>query len=463
MKIPRKRPKKLDYDLIVIGTGSGGNVAAHTFSRQGKKVAMIEMEFIGGECPNIGCVPTKSLLHAAEVYKAAKEGGDLGIYADVRVNYSRVKAWKDLVVKRTGTSEGEAIYRSEGIDIFRGKATFADQWTIEVNGTRHTAHQFLIATGTRSIAPPIPGLKEAGFIGFREAIDLTRPLKSVFIIGGGAIGCEFAELFHTFGAKIHIADIAPRLLPLEDPEAGNLLREVFEGKGIEVSLGAQVAHVTVEGAKKVVHFQQEGKIHQASVDEIFVSAGMAPNTDIGLENAGVAYTKFGITTNPEMQTTNKHIYAAGDVVGPYRFTHTAAYQSRVAAHNMLNRKHKVMADYHAIPRCVFVDPEIASVGLTEKQLQDQKIAYEVGTAPIELIGRANTTNYYTGFVKVVAAKKTGVLLAATIASPRAGEMIHELTLAIQHGLTADHIVDTVHAFPTWSEAVRLACVRVGRV
>jgi mercuric reductase len=462
MKIPHKKPKRFDYDLVVIGTGSGGNVAAHTFSRQQKRVAMIEMEFIGGECPNIGCVPTKSLLHAAEVYKAAKEGKDFGIYADVRINYPRVKAWKDLVVRRTGTSEGEEIYRHEGIDLFRGKGTFVDQWTIEVNGKHLTSRHFLIATGTRSIAPPIPGLKEAGFIGFREAINLTSPLKSVFVIGGGAIGCEFAELFHTFEAKVHIADIAPRLLPLEDPEGGELLQEVFEAKGIELHLGAQVAHVTVEKGKKIVHYQQDGKIHQAKVDEIFVSAGMAPNTDIGLENAGVAYTKRGITTNLQMQTTTKHIYAAGDVVGPYRFTHTAAYQSRIAAHNMLNRKRKVTADYHAVTRCVFVDPEIANVGPTEQQLQEQKIAYEVGYAPIDLIGRANTTDVHKGFVKVVAAKKTGVLLAATIASPRAGEMMHELALAIQHGLTADHIVDTIHAFPTWSEAVRLACVRVGK-
>ncbi len=462
MKISRKRPKKFDYDLIVIGSGAGGNVAGHTLNRHGKKVAIVEQEFIGGECPNIGCVPTKSLLHAAEVYRAAQAGVDFGIYTDVRVNYPRLKAWKDLVVKRTGTSEGEAVYRHEGIDIFRGKAQFMDQWTIEVAGQRHTARQFLIATGTRSIAPPIPGLAEAGFIGFRQAIDLTRPLKSVFVIGGGAIGCEFAELFSTFGARIHLADIAPRLLPLEDPEAGALLQQVFEGKGIDVYLPAQVSRVTAQNGKKIVHFESNGKTHQVSVDEIFVSAGMAPNTDMGLENAGVAYSKRGITVNAYMQTTNKHIYAAGDVVGPYRFTHTAAYQSRVAAHNMLNRSRKVQTDYHAIPRCVFVDPEIANVGLSEQQLQEQGVAYEVGMAPISLIGRSNTSNMRTGFVKVIAAKKTGVLLGATIACPRAGEMIHELALAVQHRMTADHIIDTVHAFPTWSEAVRLACVRIGR-
>ncbi len=460
MSKSNSKPKKFDYDLIVLGTGSGGNVAAHTLRRKGKKVAMIEAETLGGECPNYGCVPTKSLLQAAEAYKIAKLGAQFGIYTDVRVNYHKVKAWKDLVVLRTGTSEGEAIYKHEGIDVFHGHARFINPWTVQFGQHQLSAKNFLIATGTRPVAPPVPGLNEVGYISYRQAIDMTRPPESLFIIGGGAIGCEFAELFSTFGTRIHLADIAPRLIPLEDPEVGNFIQEVFEAKGIKIHLGIQILNVSLQGGQKVINYQKNGQLHQASVDEIMVSAGMAPNTDIGLENAGVKYDKHGVTVNGQMQTSAKHIYAAGDVVGPYRFTHTAAYQSRVAAHNLLNHKHKVETDYHAIPRCVFVDPEAASVGLTEQQLHDHKVAYKVGQAPIELIGRSNTSNVDKGFVKVIAAKKTGVLLGASILSPRAGEMIHELTLAIQYGMTAADITNTVHAFPTWSEAVRLACVRL---
>jgi pyruvate/2-oxoglutarate dehydrogenase complex dihydrolipoamide dehydrogenase (E3) component len=189
-----------------------------------------------------------------------------------------------------------------------------------------------------------------------------------------------------------------------------------------------------------------------------MAAGKAPNLDLGLDNAGVKYDRCGLKVNLQMQTSAKHIYAAGDVVGPYMFTHMAAYQSRLAAHNMYNRK-KVLANYHAVPRCIFVDPEVASVGLSERELRNNKVKLQIGTAEISIIGRSNTSNQTTGFVKVIASR-TGVILGASIIAPRAGEMIHELALAIHKGLTARDIVDTIHAFPTWSEAVRIACSKI---
>lgn len=452
-----KKPKRVDYDLVVLGGGSGAGPAAHTFAAAGKRVVIVEQEMIGGECPNYGCVPTKSLLQAAEAFKVAHEGKQFGIYADVRADYPKVKAWKDLAVHRTGTFQGVEVYAQEGIKVIKGAGKFIDPWTIEVNNKLITAHHFLIATGTRSIVPPIPGLKEAGFMFYREAIDLTEPPKSLFIIGGGAIGCEFAELFHTFGTKVHIADFTPHLLPLEDPEGGQLLQEVFATKGITVHTGTRVQKVSVNSGKKVVHYQDATGSHTVSVDEIFVSAGKAPNTDLGLEQAGVAFAKQGVLTDTHMQTSAAHIYAAGDVVGPYRFTHTATYQSRLAGNNMLHPRKKIAAEYHAIPRCVFVDPEIASVGLNELQLQEKKVSYVTGLASVEILGRANTSNVHQGFVKVIVGTKKGTILGATAACPRAGEVIHELTLAAQHQLTAEHIVNTVHAYPTWSEAVRHAC------
>ncbi len=458
-KVKHPRPARPDYDLIVIGSGSGGNVTAEQAARAGKKVAVIEMDTIGGECPNYGCVPTKALLEAAETYENIKRGAEFGIKAKVSVDYPAVRRWKRAAVKRTGTTDGEEFFASQGIKVIRGHAHFLSPWTVSVNGKRYSARNFLLATGTRPVAPPIPGLADVGHISFREAIELQAPPSSLFVIGGGAIGCEFAQLFNTFGTKVHLVDIAPRLIPLEDSEVGELLAALFEARGIAVQTGVKVTRVTKKGKLKVVHFEKDGVAHQAAVEEILVAAGMAPNTDMGLENAGVRYNRGGIITNRRMQTSAKHIYAAGDVVGPYRFTHTAAYQSRIAAHNLLHRSKPRTADYRAIPRCVFVEPEVACVGLTEQQLKEKGIKFHVGAAPISVIGRSNTSGHDSGFVKVLADKR-GVLLGASIVSPRAGEMIHELTLAIQYRMTARQVAETIHAFPTWSETVRLACRQI---
>lgn len=459
-KVKRSKPRKFDFDLIVIGTGAGGGVIAHNAAKEGRKVAVVEAEKVGGECPNFGCVPTKALLQAADTYKTAKDGEQFGIYAEkLKFDYPEIKEWKDKAVYRTGTTEGAGIYEHERIKLIHGHAHFVDPWTVNIHGQRYTASHFMVASGTKSAVPPIPGLGSVGFVTYREAIDLTKPLSSVFIIGGGAIGCEFAELFSAFGAKVHIADIAPRLINMEDPEAGDLLSAIFEQKGIKVHTDTKVIRVAKQGNDKVVYFEMGGQTHHAVVEEIMLASGKAPNTDLGLENAGVSYNHGGIRVNEYMQTTAPHIFAAGDVVGPYRFTHTAAYQSRVAAHNMFHPKSFIKADYHAVPRCTFVDPEIASVGLTEQELKAKKIGYQVGAVPIEIVGKSNTTNQDIGFVKVIA-DRYGVILSATIVCPRAGEMIHELALAVQNRMKARTIVNTIHAFPTWSEAVRLACQQI---
>ncbi len=453
-----KKPYETDFDLIVIGTGAAGEVAAYLSSKKGKKVAVVESRVIGGECPNFGCIPTKAVLQSAEVYATAKQASKFGIRATAEPNFSTIREWKDLVISRTGTSAGEIIYRREGIRLLKGEAHFLNPWTISIKGNRYTADKFLIATGTKSIIPPITGLEEAGFITYEQALDLKKPPRSLFIIGGGVIGCEFAQIFSSFDSKVTIADIAPRLLNLEDPEVGIALADTFTNQGLKVLTDTKIVRVSKVGKKKMVNYEREGKTHQITVDEILLATGKAPNTDLGLENAGVKYTKAGITVNKYLQTSAKHIYAAGDVTGPYRFTHTASYQSRIVAQNLYSNNKKAVA-YHAVPRCIFVDPEIACVGQTEAQLQAKKIRYQVSKIPIGIIGRANTSDVENGFVKVIANKK-GVLVGASIMSPRAGEMIHELTLAIQHRMKASAITETIHAFPTWSEAIRLACHKI---
>ncbi len=455
--------EQYDFDLIILGSGGGGSVAAHIAITAGKRVAIVEPAEMGGECPNWGCVPTKALLHAAEIYDAAKHGQQFGIRSGaLSYNYPLIKAWKDLAVYRTGTSQGKRLYESEGIKILSGMGQFIGPHTITVNRRHYSAEYFLVATGAHNFIPPIEGLDKTGYLTFREAINLTRPPKSLFVIGGGAIGCEFAELFSIFGTKVFIADVTARLLFKEDDEVSELVRDIFETqRGMTILTNTKVLKVVKEGISKRVYFQQGGEVASVKVDDILLAAGKMANVDIGLENAGVEYTPRGINVDEHLQTTAKHIYAAGDVVGPYMFTHMAIYQSRIAAHNMLH-KQKLSVDYRAVPRCVFINPEIASVGLSENECIKRDLHIKQAIAPISIIGRSNTSNVDKGFVKVIT-DKSGLLLGASIVSPRAGEMIHELTLAIQYGLTAAEVANTIHAFPTWSEAVRIACNKVQRV
>lgn len=456
-----KRKTIYDFDVVIIGSGSGGGVAAHTLVKAGKKVAIIEADHIGGECPNFGCVPTKALLQAAETYEVATTAEQFGIKVEgVTPNFNAIQKWREKAVYRTGTHIGGEAFKSEGITPIHGRAHFIDKHTVSIGKQRVTAKKFIISTGTRDFIPPIEGINSIGYITYKDAIAMKQPPESMFIVGGGAIGCEFAQYFSTFGVKLHMAEFAPRLLAKEDAEVGDLLKALFEQRGIKVHTATEVKKVEKSAdGKKIVHFVTDGQAHQTTVDEILMAAGKIPNTDLGLENAGIEYDRRGIKVNTEMQTTAKHIYATGDVAGPYAFTHMASYQSRIAAHNIVYAD-KLQAKYHAVPRCVFVEPEVATVGMTQAEAEAQKLDLKIAAVPISIVGRSNTSNKSAGFVKVMATKSKGVIVGAAIIAPRAGEMIHELTLAVNLGLTVDDVASTIHAFPTWSEAVRVACARL---
>jgi dihydrolipoamide dehydrogenase len=455
-----KRPTTADFDLIVVGTGAGGGVAAHMAANKGKKVAVVEQEKLGGECPNYGCVPTKAILQAAETMSTIKHANNFGIkVAAPTVDFNAIHKWKNQAVKNTGTEEGLAAYKSDGIHVLQGHAHFIDPWTLSVKGRRYTAHHFLIATGTHDLVPPIPGLKEAGYIGYREALDLTKMPKKLCVIGGGAIGSEFTHYFSTFGVEVHMMEFAPRLMAREDEEMGELLEAIFLNNGVQVHTDSKVVKVEKKGKSKVVSYEHNGKVQRITVDEILLAAGKVPNTDLGLENAGVAYNpRRGIEVDKTMQTSNPHIYAAGDVTGGYMFTHVASYESRIAGHNMFSTlKHEV--SYRAVPRCVFVDPEFAAVGATEAELKAAGKKYQVAAIPTSIIGRANTSQEDTGFVKILADKK-GRILGGSIVAPRAGEMIQELAIAVQWKMKASKLDYTMHAYPTWSQAVKICASKI---
>lgn len=449
-----------DYDLIVIGSGAGGSVAADIVARAGKSVAIVEKDTLGGECPNWGCIPSKAMLHAAGIYDNTRGAQKFGIrIAAAGYNYPSIKAWKDLAVKRTGAAGSEKYYRAQGVSLYHGAAHFIGPHEITINRRHLSAAHFLIATGSTWDMPDVAGLAKVPHLTARTALDVSRPPKSLVILGGGAIGCEFAELFSVFGTKVTILDIAPRILPNEDEETSSVIEDFLHTKrGVTVMTKAKAISVTTEGPMKKITYLRGGEQHTIKAENLLVATGKKPFTDLGLENAGVEYSHKGIDVDQHLQTSASHIFAAGDVLGKYMYTHMGVYESRIVANNILHRT-KVTPDYSAVPRVTFTTPEVASVGLSEADCLRRDLPIKKAIAPLNIISRSNVTDTRDGFCKVIT-DRSGYLLGATVVGPHAGEIIHELTLAIAHGISAQQIAGTLHAFPSWSEIVRVACGKI---
>lgn len=451
---------EFDYDLIVIGSGAGGSAAANIVASEGKRVAIIESDTFGGESPNWSDVPTKALLHAANLYDEAIHGSKFGLRSStLGYNYPSIRNWKNLAVKRTGAGNNRDYYEKQGINTFLGLAHFISPNEITVNRRHLSASHFLIATGSHWFIPEITGLDSIRYLTPRTILEEIRPPKSLMIIGGGESGVEIAQLMATFGTKVYIAEKAERLLPDHDSEAGELLARILtEQKGVSVLTQSRVVSITKEGLCKKIIISRAGVEKSVKVDEVLVATGRTPSVDLGLENAGVIYDQSGITVNNYLQTNIKHIYAAGDVLGRSNLTHNAILESRIVANNIL-RRNKIAPDYTATPKVIFTNPGIASVGLSEMDCLKRDLSIKKAIAPLNIVGRSNTSDFRDGFVKIVTDKKA-VILGATIVCPHAGEMIHELALAIKFGLTAAQVAETPHAFLSWSEAIRVAAGKI---
>lgn len=445
-----------EYDLIVIGSGAGGSGAATIAARTGKSVAIVEADDFGGDSSNYGDIPTKSLMHVARLYDEARHGDRFGLRTStLGYNYPSIRTWKQLAVKRTGAGGNRRFYENQGVSAFNGVAHFLSPNEITVNRRHLSAKHFLIATGSTWEIPEIPGLDEVGYVTQRSMLESIRPPKSLVIIGGGVEAVETAQLMATFGTKVTIVEKASRLLPDQDLEVGELLeRLLHEQKGVDVLTQARVLSVQKEGLGKRILVARAGVEKSIRTDELMIATGRTPRVDLGLENASVKYTPKGITVNDHLQTSTKHIFAAGDVLGRDGHTHSALLESRVAAHNIFHRE-KVTPDYKATPSIIFTFPEVARVGLSEDDCLRRDLSINKTIAPLNIISRSNTSDFRDGFVKIITDKK-GVILGSTIVAPHAGEMIHELGLAIRHGLTASQVAETPHAFLSWSEAIRVA-------
>lgn len=447
------------FDLIVIGTGAAGGAGWETARHLGKSVAVFERRVLGGECPTFACVPSKALLQCLQVYRTVQTAHQFGVQVgNVAFDYELVKKRKDDVVARTGAAEGEPLYTRAGVQVYLGEARFVSFNQVEAAGIVYSADKFLIATGSKVRVPEVEGLAESGFMTFENAIDLTRLPASIFILGGGPVGCEFAELFSGFGVQVTIADHNRHLLAREDPEVGTLIGELFRRRGVTVLNEARLLGVRRAAGKSELELEQKGAHRTIAVDDVLVATGKVPVLDLGLENARVELGKKGVVVDDTLATTNPNIYAAGDCVGPYQFTHTASYQGQVAVHNAFS-EHKIRVDYRAVPRCVFTSPEVAAVGPTEDQAVSEGIDVRIGMAEIAPLGRANTSEESEGFVKVLV-DEDDTLIGAAIVAPRAGEMVHELGLAISLGATAGQVASAIHAYPTFSEAIQVACAQV---
>lgn len=449
-----------DYDLIIIGSGPGGSAAATMAARDGKRVAIIESGTFGGESPNYSDIPMKALLHAANLYDEARHGDRFGLRSStLGYNYPSLRAWKDLAVTRTGTGGNRKYYENQGIDTFAGVAHFLSPNEISINRRHLSAGNFLIATGATWTIPEIPGLDTIKYLTPRTILESIRPPKSLLVIGGGDTGIEITQLMAIFGTKVYVVEQASHLLPHHDSEIGELMERILsEQKGVTALTHSRVLSVEKDGLQKRVTISRGGVEKSIRVDEVLIAAGRSPMVDLGLENAGVKFTANGIAVNDYLQTNVRHIFAAGEVLGRNSYTHTALMESQIAASNIFE-KPKLSPNYNAITEVIFTYPGIATVGLSEYDCLKRDLPINKAIAPLNIIARSNTSDFRDGFVKIIT-DKDGVILGASVVAPHAAEIIHELSLAVKHQMTAYQVAETPHAFLSWSEAVRVAAAKL---
>lgn len=451
------------YDLAVIGGGTAGETAARVARRRLARVVLIEREHLGGDCLWSGCVPTKAMLASARVAQQARDGERFGIEIDgVRPDFAAVMARKDRIVARIEQTELPATFEREGISVLLGPARFLDRRHLQVGDRTLEAERVIIATGSRPSVPPIPGLKEAGFITNVEAVRLDALPASLAILGGGPIGCEFAQMFRRLGARVTVLEMEDRLLPREDREISALLARSLAAEGVELRLGRRVTRVeAVQDAKQLHLAAGDGSEEQVVAQEILVATGRLPNTDLNLEAAGVGFDNHGIKTDKALRTSTRGIWAAGDVVGPYLFTHVAAYHGDIAGTNVAGgRKH---VSYRALPWATFTDPEVARAGLTEAEARE-KYGGRVTVVrwPLASIDRALCEGAPEGLIKLVLTPGIwrgiggGELVGAHVIGNQAGEWLHQLLLVMRARLPAGLAIWPVHIYPTLAIGIQQA-------
>lgn len=458
-----QKPARFDQNLVVIGAGSGGLVSAYIAAAVKAEVTLIERHKMGGDCLNTGCVPSKALIRAAHTAADIKNASTLGIDAQINhIDFAQVMGRIHNVIAKIEPHDSIERYSQLGVNCVTGDATILSPWEVEVNGTRITTRNIVIATGARPLVPAIPGLDTVNYLTSDTVWQLTALPKRLLILGGGPIGCELAQSFCRLGAEVTIVERSPQLLNREDLDAAQLVEQSLTHDGVNILLqhnAVQFESTLDDNGQRIQRVVIEHDNQQVSIefDAVMVALGRVANVQgFGLEELGITTTERGtVAVNQYLQTQYPNIYAVGDVAGPYQLTHVAAHQAWYAAVNSLfGAVKKFKVDYSVIPAVTYTAPELARVGINEKEAQAQGIDYEVTRYGLDDLDRAIADGYDEGFIKILTPKGSDKILGATIVGHHAGDLLAEFTLAMRHNLGLNKILDTIHPYPTMSEGAK---------
>lgn len=445
------------YNLVVIGAGTAGLVTAAGAAGLGARVALIERELMGGDCLNVGCVPSKGVISAARVAAEVRDAADFGVVVpdDWHVVFSTVMERMRRLRANISQVDSAARFKGLGVDVFIGNGRFADGDTVEVDGKRLRYKRAVIATGARAAELPIEGLSDVDYLTNESLFSLTELPRRLLVVGGGPIGTEMAQAFARLGSQVTQIEQSPHVLPREEPDAALLVQAAMERDGVKFVLDATVNRVEQRGDEKVVCLEQDGKQRELIGDALLLGMGRSPNVEgMGLEDVGVSFdVRNGVHVNDRLLTTNRKIFAAGDVCSKYKFTHAADFMARIVIQNALFfRRAKVSG--LTIPWTTYTSPELAHVGITPAEAVEQGIELDGYTQPLADVDRAILEGETEGFVRVHTKKGSDRILGATIVAENAGDMISQITLAMTHGLGLKQIASTIHPYPTQADAIR---------
>jgi len=450
------------YNIVVIGAGTAGLITAAVAAALGGKVALIERHLMGGDCLNVGCVPSKGIIRAARAWAEVKTAERFGLKTTGTLtgDFSAAMARMRKLRARISQVDSAHRYTNLGVDVFMGEGRFRDQETIEVNGQPLRFSRAAICTGARAAAPLIPGLPEAGYLTNESIFTLTTLPPRLAVIGAGPIGCEMAQSFARFGSQVCLFERSSQILPREDADAACIVQDRMQEDGVCFVFQSNITHIETRGSEKIVHYQQQGSSQELIVDEILVGIGRAPNVEnLGLESVNVEYDhRSGVKVNDRLQTTNSKIFAAGDICFPFKFTHTADAMAQILIQNALF-PHPLGLGYAStnsliIPWCTYTEPEIAHVGLSDSEAQANHLGIETFTFSLKEVDRAILDGEDEGFARVHVKKSTDQILGATIVASHAGDMISEFTLAMKGKLGLSTIAGTIHPYPTQAEVIK---------
>jgi pyruvate/2-oxoglutarate dehydrogenase complex dihydrolipoamide dehydrogenase (E3) component len=445
---------KFDYDVAIIGGGSAGYAAARTCAAGGKKTVVIEGgDQVGGLCILRGCMPTKALLYGAEVFHMVRHSQTFGVVGCVpEIHFPTLMARKDRLIKEFADYRVQQL-NSGRFEFVRSQARFTDPHTLELSdGKKITAEYFIVSTGSVIAPSPFESLDEVGYITSDEALKLDHLPKSLIVLGGGAVAVEFAQFFCRLGTRVTLIQRSPHILREEEPEAGAVIEKVFRQENMTVFTDTHIKGAWTEGNLKGISFLQNGQTIRVAAEEILYALGRAPNTkNLGLENAGVVLDYDRFLTNSQMQSNVPHIFGAGDCTGMYEIVHIAIQQGEIAAYNILHPQNHRAIDYRLLISVVFTEPQVARVGLTEREAKLEKIPYLAASYPFGDHGKSMIMEALHGFVKLVADPKTGEILGGTCVGPVGGELIHEIVAAMHKRMTVHELATMPHYHPTLAE------------